>query len=196
MSVGGITYEVVILVVADDAMDSDGRMSAFPVAYCEEIAKTHGGSTLQQYDYSTQTDNVVPQPDFGALKAGTLRTDSGEEIPFTLLLKDTKKLVRQRKVYSHALAFTYLLQHGCDKNGSLVLLLDGDTSFNARPVEILVQRLQEERGLAAVCVRIKPIPQRGNPLNGAQEATYAIAHYLDKITEKILGGTVLCCPGP
>ena len=58
-----------------------------------------------------------------------------------LLLKNTEQCVRQRKIWSHVLAFLLLRKAGV-LGSSLGLMIDGDTAFDAHHVSRLVDGIK------------------------------------------------------
>lgn len=191
VSHGARKFSTTILVLIDNAFDEHQRLSPTSQTYCKALAATHPEDSPERAFWQLPD---VTRTDFGGEKLGFLRNNEGELIPVTVLFKDTLRLVRQRKFYSHLLAYGHLKRLGCLEDGSLALLLDGDTTFTAAPVASLLAQLLADDGLAAVCARIKPFSENSVVVM-AQEGSYAVDQFLNKAAERIIGGTVLCCPG-
>ncbi|CAC5419944.1 CHS1 [Mytilus coruscus] len=75
---------------------------------------------------------------------------------------------------------------------TFILALDGDVDFTPKAVRLLVDRMQKNEELGAACGRIHPIGK--GPMVWYQKFEYAVAHWLQKSTEHVLG-CVLCSPG-
>ncbi|XP_034321523.2 chitin synthase chs-2 isoform X2 [Magallana gigas] len=127
-------------------------------------------------------------------------------------LKDKTK-IRRKKRWSQVMYMYYLLGHRLqvekesfaqDKpakiddlfkskaENTFILALDGDVDFTPGAVRILIDRMKKNKDVGAACGRIHPI---GNgPIVWYQKFEYAIAHWLQKATEHVLG-CVLCSPG-
>ncbi|KAJ8307221.1 hypothetical protein KUTeg_015305 [Tegillarca granosa] len=73
-----------------------------------------------------------------------------------------------------------------------ILALDGDVDFSPGAVRILVDRMNKNPKVGAACGRIHPIGK--GPVVWYQKFEYAVAHWLQKATEHVLG-CVLCSPG-
>ncbi|XP_067931051.1 chitin synthase-like [Watersipora subatra] len=73
-----------------------------------------------------------------------------------------------------------------------LLALDGDVDFKPKAVLLLVDMMKKNEKVGAACGRIHPIGT--GPLIWYQKFEYAIAHWLQKATEHVLG-CVLCSPG-
>ncbi|CAG2185864.1 CHS1 [Mytilus edulis] len=93
-------------------------------------------------------------------------------------LKDKNK-IRHRKRWSQA-------------ENTFILALDGDVDFTPA-VRLLVDRMVTNEQLGAACGRIHPIG-KGGSMVWYQKFEYAVAHWLQKSTEHVLG-CVLCSPG-
>ncbi|XP_033731956.1 chitin synthase chs-2-like isoform X2 [Pecten maximus] len=129
-------------------------------------------------------------------------------------LKD-KNVIRHRKRWSQVMYMYYLLGFRIgleaekaikkDKDGTrteefklkkaqntYILALDGDVDFTPDAVRMLLDKMRKNHKVGASCGRIYPI---GNgPMVWYQKFEYAVAHWLQKSTEHILG-CVLCSPG-
>ncbi|XP_052242460.1 chitin synthase chs-1-like [Dreissena polymorpha] len=77
-------------------------------------------------------------------------------------------------------------------SNTFVLALDGDVDFSPGAVKLLVDRMKKSEKVGAACGRIHPIGT--GPVVWFQKFEYAIAHWLQKATEHVLG-CVLCSPG-
>ncbi|CAC5369431.1 CHS1 [Mytilus coruscus] len=75
---------------------------------------------------------------------------------------------------------------------TFILALDGDVDFTPKAVRLLVDRMVKNEELGAACGRIHPIGK--GPMVWYQKFEYAVAHWLQKSTEHVLG-CVLCSPG-
>ncbi|CAC5381736.1 CHS1 [Mytilus coruscus] len=75
---------------------------------------------------------------------------------------------------------------------TFILALDGDVDFTPKAVRLLVDRMVTNEQLGAACGRIHPIGK--GPVVWYQKFEYAVAHWLQKSTEHVLG-CVLCSPG-
>ncbi|XP_060063733.1 uncharacterized protein LOC132544183 [Ylistrum balloti] len=73
-----------------------------------------------------------------------------------------------------------------------ILTLDGDVDFRPTAVKLLIDRMQKNDKVAAVCGRIHPIGS--GPMVWYQQFEYAVGHWLQKAAEHVFG-CVLCCPG-
>ncbi|XP_060583230.1 LOW QUALITY PROTEIN: chitin synthase chs-2-like [Ruditapes philippinarum] len=75
---------------------------------------------------------------------------------------------------------------------TFLLALDGDVDFSPGAVRLLLDRMRKSDKVGAACGRIHPIGK--GPVVWFQKFEYAIAHWLQKATEHVLG-CVLCSPG-
>ncbi|VDI06166.1 Hypothetical predicted protein, partial [Mytilus galloprovincialis] len=75
---------------------------------------------------------------------------------------------------------------------TFILALDGDVDFTPKAVRLLVDKMVTDDQLGAACGRIHPIGK--GPMVWYQKFEYAVAHWLQKSTEHVLG-CVLCSPG-
>ncbi|XP_061190012.1 chitin synthase chs-2-like [Saccostrea echinata] len=75
---------------------------------------------------------------------------------------------------------------------TFLLALDGDVDFTPGSVRILIDRMRKDEKAGAACGRIHPIGS--GPIVWYQKFEYAVAHWLQKATEHVLG-CVLCSPG-
>ncbi|XP_052803668.1 uncharacterized protein LOC128233850 isoform X2 [Mya arenaria] len=77
-------------------------------------------------------------------------------------------------------------------SNTFILALDGDVDFSPGAVKLLIDRMKKSEKVGAACGRIHPIGT--GPVVWFQKFEYAIAHWLQKATEHVLG-CVLCSPG-
>ncbi|XP_062607558.1 chitin synthase chs-2-like [Saccostrea cucullata] len=75
---------------------------------------------------------------------------------------------------------------------TFLLALDGDVDFTPGSVRLLIDRMRKDERVGAACGRIHPIGS--GPIVWYQKFEYAVAHWLQKATEHVLG-CVLCSPG-
>ncbi|XP_048727151.2 uncharacterized protein LOC125645600 isoform X7 [Ostrea edulis] len=75
---------------------------------------------------------------------------------------------------------------------TFLLALDGDVDFTPGAVRLLLDRMRKNPRVGAACGRIHPIGS--GPMVWYQKFEYAVAHWLQKATEHVLG-CVLCSPG-
>ncbi|XP_051580950.1 chitin synthase chs-1-like [Myxocyprinus asiaticus] len=79
-----------------------------------------------------------------------------------------------------------------ESENTYILALDGDTDFQPSAVMLLIDRLKLYPEVGAVCGRIHPTGT--GPTVWYQKFEYAVAHWLQKTAEHVLG-CVLCSPG-
>ncbi|XP_062596153.1 chitin synthase-like [Saccostrea cucullata] len=77
-------------------------------------------------------------------------------------------------------------------DNTFLLALDGDVDFTPGSVRLLIDRMRKDDRVGAACGRIHPIGS--GPIVWYQKFEYAVAHWLQKATEHVLG-CVLCSPG-
>ncbi|XP_021367706.1 uncharacterized protein LOC110459670 isoform X2 [Mizuhopecten yessoensis] len=75
---------------------------------------------------------------------------------------------------------------------TFILALDGDVEFTPGAVHLLIDKMKKNDRVGAVCGRIHPTGK--GPVVWFQQFEYAVAHWLQKATEHVLG-CVLCSPG-
>lgn len=75
---------------------------------------------------------------------------------------------------------------------TFLLALDGDVDFTPGAVHMLMDKMKKNERVGAACGRIHPIGK--GPVVWYQKFEYAVAHWLQKATEHVLG-CVLCSPG-
>ncbi|XP_060077330.1 uncharacterized protein LOC132556893 [Ylistrum balloti] len=75
---------------------------------------------------------------------------------------------------------------------TFLLALDGDVDFTPGAVHMLMDKMKKNERVGAACGRIHPIGK--GPVVWYQKFEYAVAHWLQKSTEHVLG-CVLCSPG-
>jgi cellulose synthase/poly-beta-1,6-N-acetylglucosamine synthase-like glycosyltransferase len=119
----------------------------------------------------------------------------------SLDIPDCPRKVVRGKRQSMILYLNYI-KRMCENNyipleDCYILTLDGDTSFECKDINPLIDTLQTKEKCVAVCGRIIP---RGTgatltaPLVAFQKIEYALAHWLVKEMEHVFG-SVLCSPG-
>ena len=118
-------------------------------------------------------------------------------------LKDASKVQRGKR-WSQVMYMYYLLGWKIDeckmtsrgktirKETSYILAIDGDIEFTPVDFELVLQRLDRNRGVAACCNQIEP--SGVGPIVWFQRFEYAIGHWFQKSAEHVLG-CVLCSPG-
>eukprot|EP01138_Halocafeteria_seosinensis_P013206 gb/GECG01013488.1/.p1 GENE.gb/GECG01013488.1/~~gb/GECG01013488.1/.p1 ORF type:complete len:1984 (+),score=177.40 gb/GECG01013488.1/:1-5952(+) len=75
---------------------------------------------------------------------------------------------------------------------TLLVTTDGDTSFEFKDVDALVDSLVRDEESAGACGRIRPLGS--GMMAWYQQFEYASGHWFQKTAEHVLG-TVQCCPG-
>ncbi|XP_029033915.2 chitin synthase chs-2-like [Osmia bicornis bicornis] len=121
----------------------------------------------------------------------------------TVHLKDKNK-IRHRKRWSQVMYMYYLLGYRLMGSSidvdtkeliaenTYILTLDGDIDFHPKAVKSLLDLMNKNKDLGAVCGRIHPVGK--GPVIWFQKFEYAIGHWLQKSTEHVTG-SVLCSPG-
>ncbi|XP_069463810.1 chitin synthase chs-2-like [Ambystoma mexicanum] len=84
------------------------------------------------------------------------------------------------------------LRFQMETKNTYILALDGDTDFQPSSLLLLVDRLRMYPHVGAACGRIHPTGV--GPMVWYQKFEYALAHWLQKSSEHVLG-CVLCSPG-
>ena len=145
-----------------------------------------------------------------------LSWDIGEAMPIYVHLKDGYK-VKNKKRWSQVMYMSYVLNFRVKKNirnlrhrrlrgaaakgeddnkmdddNTFILTTDADIQFTPESAIVLLDRLDSDPQVGAVCARTHP--QGSGPLYWYQVFDYAIGHWFQKAAEDIMG-TVLCCPG-
>ena len=115
------------------------------------------------------------------------------DIPFHIHLKDNNK-VKNKKRWSQVMYMKYVLKHrtDIDSNKSFILTTDADVDFTYDSVVALLDILDRDYKVGAVCARTYPLGS--GPLVWYQTFDYTVGHWFQKAAEHILG-CVLCCPG-
>ncbi|GAB1605228.1 chitin synthase chs-1 [Argonauta hians] len=103
--------------------------------------------------------------------------------------------LKKRKTKGHSNAS--ILNHLSDDDfkrieKTFILTLDGDVDFKPNSVKLLIDRMQKNSQVGAVCGRIHPVGT--GPMVWYQQFEYAVGHWLQKAAEHVFG-CVLCCPG-
>lgn len=127
-----------------------------------------------------------------------------EGVQFIVHLKDASQVQRGKR-WSQVMYLYYLLGWKMDtckmenskgqriqKETTYILALDGDVKFEPYDFELVLTRLDRNRGVAACCNQIHPVGS--GPLVWFQRFEYAIGHWFQKSAEHALG-CVLCSPG-
>ncbi|CAH1264046.1 Hypp2820 [Branchiostoma lanceolatum] len=115
--------------------------------------------------------------------------------PVTVLLKQPIK-TRFLRIYQtkcHGMRFE-VLGHSLSNRlaNTYILMTDGDVKFKSEAVRSLLDITAHDPAVGAVCARTHPIGS--GPVAWYQIFDYAIAHWLGKTANNMMG-TVLCCPG-
>eukprot|EP01138_Halocafeteria_seosinensis_P005426 gb/GECG01005547.1/.p1 GENE.gb/GECG01005547.1/~~gb/GECG01005547.1/.p1 ORF type:complete len:770 (+),score=74.34 gb/GECG01005547.1/:1-2310(+) len=84
------------------------------------------------------------------------------------------------------------IKHVASMKRTLLLTTDGDTSFEFKDVDALVDSLVRDEESAGACGRIRPLGS--GMMAWYQQFEYASGHWFQKTAEHVLG-TVQCCPG-
>ncbi|CAH1272476.1 EDIL3 [Branchiostoma lanceolatum] len=115
--------------------------------------------------------------------------------PVTVLLKQPIK-TRFLRIYPtrcHGMRFE-VLGHPLSNRlaNTYILMTDGDVKFKSEAARSLLDITAHDPAVGAVCARTHPIGS--GPVAWYQIFDYAIAHWLGKTADNMMG-TVLCCPG-
>ncbi len=121
------------------------------------------------------------------------------KMPFYIHFKDKTK-VKAKKRWSQVMYMSYVLKHRIKTDTELplnpddtfILTTDADIDFKAQSVVVLLDMLEPNTNVAAVCARTHPKGQ--GLMYWYQLFDYAIGHWFQKPAEHILG-SVLCSPG-
>eukprot|EP00731_Ephydatia_muelleri_P039074 Em1084g1a len=120
-----------------------------------------------------------------------------DTIPFCIHLKDNAK-IKNKKRWSQVMYMNYVLNYRVkrdttlDDDNTFILTTDADIQFTPESATVLLDILDSDPQVGAVCARTHP--KGSGPLYWYQVFDYAIGHWFLKVAEHILG-TVLCCPG-
>ena len=118
-------------------------------------------------------------------------------MPFKIHFKD-KNLVKPKKRWSQVMYMNYVINHRVQNDPKLnssntfILTTDADIDFKAKSAVVLLDMLESNSQVGAVCARTHP--KGSGPLYWYQIFDYAIGHWFQKPAEHILG-CVLCSPG-
>ncbi len=116
-------------------------------------------------------------------------------MPFHIHFKD-KNLVKPKKRWSQVMYMKYIIEHRVKDNSALnntyILTTDADIDFTPKSAYLLLDMLQSNPQVGAVCARTHP--KGSGPLYWYQVFDYAIGHWFQKPAEHLLG-CVLCSPG-
>ncbi|GAB1607942.1 chitin synthase chs-2-like [Argonauta hians] len=119
------------------------------------------------------------------------------QMKFCIHLKDNLK-VKNKKRWSQIMYMSYVLdyllkeQHVSEISEGFIVTTDADVFFTADSVEALLDLMNRDESVGAVCARTYPLGS--GPLIWYQKFEYAIGHWLQKSAEDMLG-SVLCSPG-
>ena len=120
-----------------------------------------------------------------------------DTIPFCIHLKDNTK-IKNKKRWSQVMYMNYVLNYrvrrdrDMDDDNTFILTTDADIQFTPESAIVLLDILDSDPQVGAVCARTHP--KGSGPLFWYQVFDYAIGHWFLKVAEHIMG-TVLCCPG-
>ncbi len=126
-----------------------------------------------------------------------------EHMPFHIHFKD-KNLVKPKKRWSQVMYMNYIIKHRigeCDQlnagqkmtlENTFILTTDADVDFTPKSAVLLLDMLDSNHRVGAVCARTHP--KGSGPLYWYQIFDYAIGHWFQKPAEHLLG-CVLCSPG-
>ena len=135
-------------------------------------------------------------------------------VPFYIHLKDGNK-VKRKKRWSQVMYMTYVArfrnqfkteepsnaedledtggnEFAVDPQNVFILTTDADVMFKYESVEHLIDLLQRDSQVGAVCGRTHPVGS--GPIAWYQVFDYAIGHWFQKAAEHVLG-SVMCVPG-
>ncbi|KAL5496453.1 hypothetical protein EMCRGX_G012737 [Ephydatia muelleri] len=117
----------------------------------------------------------------------------------TILVTGIDGKFTESATYEYDTEFIHADDPGCrqthpkmDYDNTCILTTDADIQFTPESVTVLLDILDSDPQVGAVCGRTHP--KGSGPLYWYQIFEYAIGHWLLKVAEHVLG-TVLCCPG-
>jgi len=113
--------------------------------------------------------------------------------------------VKRKKRWSQNVYVKIILDTVCSRDNTMfkltdhsvyILMLDGDTQWNKKSLDIMRNVMAQDDRTGAICGRIIPISKAAcsNPVVWYQIFEYAAGHWMQKTAEHVLG-TVLCSPG-
>ena len=126
-----------------------------------------------------------------------LKWNVTEVMPIYVHLKDSAK-IKKKKRWSQVMYMNYVLNYRekrdicLDDDNTFILTTDADIQFTPESATVLLDILDSDPQVGAVCARTHP--KGSGPLYWYQVFEYAIGHWFQKSAEHVLG-TVLCCPG-
>ncbi len=124
-------------------------------------------------------------------------------MPFHIHFKD-KNLVKPKKRWSQVMYINYIINYRIGKHNppnagqkmtlenTFILTTDADVDFTPKSAIVLLDMLESNPRVGAVCARTHP--KGSGPLYWYQIFDYAIGHWFQKPAEHLLG-CVLCSPG-
>ncbi|XP_076822108.1 chitin synthase chs-1-like [Clavelina lepadiformis] len=141
--------------------------------------------------------HIMPPLVYPTPYGGKLEYTLPNATPMVVHLKNKTK-IRKGKRWSQCMYMYYIFGYLCattnqyDINNIFLLTLDGDVDFKPTAVSDLMDRMEKNDDVGAVCGRIHP---RGTgPVVWFQKFEYAVGHWLQKTAEHVLG-CVFCSPG-
>ncbi|KAH9513502.1 Chitin synthase, class 2 [Bulinus truncatus] len=139
-------------------------------------------------------DALKMKTPYGLKLQWNLPSNNIKKMKFTLHFKDSA-LVAQRKRWSQVMYISYILDF-CksqqEEENTYILMTDGDVNFTPHAIESLLDDISRNRTAGAVCGRT--VPDSMGPVAWYQSFDYAVAHWLQKTAEHVLG-SVLCASG-
>ena len=132
-----------------------------------------------------------------------LRYKINDVMPFNIHFKD-KTLVKPKKRWSQVMYMKYIIEHrigprqeplnedGLTLENTFILTTDSDVKFTPKSAVVLLDMLESNPMVGAVCARTHPLGS--GPLYWYQVFDYAVGHWFQKPAEHLLG-CVLCSPG-
>ncbi|KAH9513507.1 Chitin synthase, class 2 [Bulinus truncatus] len=139
-------------------------------------------------------DALKMKTPYGLKLQWNLPSNNIKKMKFTLHFKDSA-LVAQRKRWSQVMYISYILDF-CksqqEEENTYILMTDGDVNFTPHAIESLLDDISRNRTAGAVCGRT--VPDSMGPVVWYQSFDYAVAHWLQKTAEHVLG-SVLCASG-
>ncbi|XP_078679374.1 uncharacterized protein LOC144915027 isoform X2 [Branchiostoma floridae x Branchiostoma belcheri] len=115
------------------------------------------------------------------------------QLPLYIHLKDNQE-VKSKKRWSQVMYMESAVDRFDDSEVKYILATDGDVDFDADSIVAMLMQMLSDRQeeVGAVCARTHP--EGSGPFVWYQMFDYAIGHWLQKVTNHVLG-SVLCAPG-